>query len=88
MGFAVSPNFDTSGHMIAGASGSESSDVTLYSANGGANWMVVDTGEFAGNIAFAYSPDFATDNTIYSAELGDKSVEALDQRRPHLEKQE
>ncbi len=72
-GFAVSPNFDTSGHMIAGASGS-GSDVTLYSANGGANWMVVDTGGFVGNIAFAYSPDFATDNTIYSADLGAKTL--------------
>ena len=68
--FAVSPDFDSSGHMIAAVSG-RGSDVTLYSADGGARWMVVDAGDFAGNaIAFAYSPDFATDNTIYSANLG------------------
>ncbi len=69
-GFAVSPDFDASAHMLAAVSG-RGSDVTLYSDNGGARWMVVNTGDFAGNaIAFAYSPDFATDNTIYSAALG------------------
>ena len=67
-GFAVSPDFDASGHMIAAASGSRS-DVTLYSDNGGARWMVVNTGEFKGSVAFAYSPSFATDNTIYSADM-------------------
>ena len=77
-GFAVSPDFDTSGHMVAGAAANaaDGTDVTLYSANGGANWMVVDTGTFTGNtIAFAYSPNFATDNTIYSADLGANILE-------------
>ena len=108
-GFAVSPNFDTSGHMIAAAAGSLidtdadtdirseiGSDVTIYSANGGANWMVVDTGIFKETlgvlddpdtdnvdesvspvrpaVAFAYSPDFATDNTIYSADLNSSTL--------------
>ena len=108
-GFAVSPNFDTSGHMIAAAAGSRigdndtpddatddtdiGSDVIIYSANGGANWMVVDTRIFEETIevladedgenavspvrpavAFAYSPDFATDNTIYSADLNSSTL--------------
>ena len=95
-GFAVSPDFATSGHMIAGAAGT-ASDVTLHSANGGTNWMVVDTGIFKETlevlddpdtqnvdesvspvrpaVAFAYSPDFATDNTIYSADLSANTLE-------------
>ncbi len=80
-GFAVSPDFESSGRMIAAASGS-GSDVTLLSANGGTNWMVVDTGEFAvgtppesAPVVFAYSPEFATDNTIYSAIVGSENLE-------------
>ncbi len=74
-GFAVSPNFETSGHMVAVAAGA-SADVTLYSTNGGANWTVRDTGTLTiDSVAFAYSPNFATDNTIYSADLGSNKLE-------------
>ena len=74
-GFAVAPDFDTSGQMIAAAASARGSDVIIHSANGGANWMVVDTRDLGGDIAFAYSPDFATDNTIYSAVVGSKILE-------------
>jgi len=74
VGLEVAPNYATSTHMIAGGTGA-GSDLILYSENGGTNWTAGNAMTMTSNTyAFAYSPNFATDNTIYGADLGGNAL--------------
>jgi len=77
-GFALSPNFSTSGHMIMGVSDDVTSativDGVFRSTNSGSVWERTDSPAVATNLsfAFAYDPGFATSDTIYYATIGGK----------------
>ena len=75
--WAVSPNFATSGHVVAaaadGAAGADGGeDAILFSENNGSVWQRTDSvvlNRTIEKVAFSYSPGFATDNTIYYADV-------------------
>jgi hypothetical protein len=72
-GFALAPDFSTSGHMIMGVTDDAGTiDGTFRSTNSGSVWERSDSPTIAANLSLAYSydPGFATSDTLYSAVIG------------------
>ncbi|MCB9420430.1 MAG: hypothetical protein H6667_11540 [Ardenticatenaceae bacterium] len=63
---AIAPNFSSSGHIMTGAS--YYSDVLYLSQDGGQTWTT-DAAPSA-SAAIAYSPNFASDQTAFTAGMG------------------
>jgi len=72
-GFALSPNFSTSGHILMGVSDDAATvDGIFRSTNSGSVWERTDSPTVAANLSFVfgYDPAFATSDTIYYAVVG------------------
>jgi hypothetical protein len=81
-GFAVSPDFDSSQHIVMASADANSSenageDAIWRSTNAGSLWERTESVVLTGTseaVVFAYSPAFATDNTIYYGEVGGNTL--------------